>query len=161
MGQSGTEKKSKAFSDLLIIALAAIGVFVISATFDIFNKVIEWIYRHDTWQLDEIFTVAIYLVFAIAFFAWRRYKELREQVRQREEIEAENARLIPELENTQADLTTLKRLLPLCSFCGRVREEHGNWSEVSVYLEEHLLMRLDDGICPECARKVYGKSERP
>ena len=161
MRLSGTEVKSKAFSDLLIGALAAVGVFVVSATFDIFNKVIGWIYRHDTWQLDELFTVAIYLVFAIAIFAWRRYKELREEVRQRKEVEAENARLIPELERTRAGLTTLRMLLPLCSFCGRVREENGDWSEVSVYLEEHLLMRLDDGICPECARKVYAKSEWP
>lgn len=159
MGRSDSEKKSRAFSDLLIGTLAAIVVFVLSATFDLFNKIIEWVYRHDTWQLDELFTVAIYLVFAIAVFAWRRYKELREEVRQREATEAENARLIPELESTRADLTALRVLLPLCSFCGRVREENGDWSEVSVYLEDHHLTRLDDGICPECARKVYGNTE--
>ena len=152
------KNKPKAFSDLLTIALVAVAVFIISATFDIFNKIIAWIYQYDTWQLDELFTVAIYLVFAIAFYAWRRYKELLEQIRTREEMEAANARLIPELENTRADLTRLKTLLPLCSSCGRVREGNGNWAEVEVYLEKHLLMRLDDGLCPDCARELYGKS---
>jgi hypothetical protein len=154
------EKKPKAFTDLLGIALGAVAVFAVSATFDIFNKIIGWIYRHDTWQLDELFTVAVYLVFAIAFYAWRRNTELRDHVRQREEIEAENARLLPELEGARSDLTILRTLLPLCSLCGRVRENNGNWAEVEDYLEKHYGMRLDDGLCPECAREHYGRSVR-
>jgi hypothetical protein len=155
------DHRSKAFSDLLAISLGAGAVFAVSATFDIFNKIVTWLTRHDTWELDELFTVAIYLVVAIGFYAWRRNKELRDQIRQRIETEQANARLIPELESTRADLTRLRTLLPLCSGCGRVREGNGDWAEVEDYLERHLRMRLDNGLCPDCAREFYAKPGWP
>jgi hypothetical protein len=80
-------------------------------------------------------------------------------VRRREEAEADKARLVPELENALADVATLRKLLPICSSCKKVRDDGGSWSQVEVYIESHFLARLDDGICPDCARKLYGERD--
>jgi hypothetical protein len=146
---------SRSSRDLGIIFTLAIIVFAISANFDLFNKVISWVYRHDTWQLDELFTVAVCLVFAIAFYAWRRHRELVVQIRGRQQAEAARARLIPELETALADASQLRKLLPICSSCKRVRDAKGYWSHVEDYLEVNLQARLDGGLCPDCAREFY------
>jgi hypothetical protein len=149
-------KKSRAFNDLLVIFLLAILVFGVSARFDIFTMLIAWVARHDTWQLDEVFTVALFLVAAFAIYARRRHLELREQIRRRQQVEAEKALLLPELESALADVSNLKRLLPICSHCKKIRDAKGYWIDVDDYLEFHYQTRLDGGLCPECAKKMYG-----
>jgi hypothetical protein len=149
-------RKPKSVQDIVVIAILAILVFAFSAAFDIFNAVIAWVYRHDTWQLDELFSVSIFLVVAMGFYAWRRNRELTEQIRRREQAEAEKAHLIPELETALADVYALKKLLPFCISCRRVREDSGYWNQVEEYLESHFSTRFDDGLCPDCARRFYG-----
>jgi hypothetical protein len=149
-------RKPKSVQDIVVIAILAILVFAFSAAFDIFNAVIAWVYRHDTWQLDELFSVSIFLVAAMGFYAWRRNRELTEQIRRREQAEAEKAHLIPELETALADVYALKKLLPFCISCRRVREDSGYWNQVEEYLESHFSTRFDDGLCPDCARRFYG-----
>jgi hypothetical protein len=151
---------SHAVRDLVIIALLALVLFLVSAAFDLFNRIIEWVYTHDTWQLDELFTVALYLVAAGIVYGWRRNRELIAQIGRRERAEAERARLIPELENALADVSRLKTLLPICSSCRRVRDDRGYWTEVEEYVEIHFSTRFDDGLCPACARKLYSASDK-
>lgn len=149
-------RKPQSFQDIIVIGILTILVFTFSAAFDIFNAIIGWVYRHDTWQLDELFSVSVFLVVAIGVYAWRRNRELTEQIRRREQAEAEKAKLIPELETALADVHALKKLLPFCTSCRRVREDSGYWNEVEVYMVSHFSTRLDDGLCPDCARKFYG-----
>jgi hypothetical protein len=151
-------QRSQAFKDLFIIIVLALLIFGVSAWFDVFNSIIGWIYRHDTWQLDELFTVALFLVVACALYGYRRYRELREQIHRRKEAEAEKARLVPRLENALADVSTLKKLLPICSHCMKIRDQQGDWIQVDAYMELHYQTRLDGGLCPECARKAYANA---
>jgi hypothetical protein len=151
-------ERPRSFKDLLVINGVAVVVFALSARFDIFNKLVDWMYRHDTWQLDELFTVAIYLVCAFAFYAWRRHRELVEQIHRRERAEAERAQLTPRLERALADVSHLKKLLPMCSSCRRVRDDRGYWDQVEAYVEVHFSTRMDAGICPECAAKLYRRT---
>jgi hypothetical protein len=155
-GADSFSKKSAAFKDLVIILGVSVIIFVLSAFFDVFNKAISWIYRHDTWQLDELFTVAVYLAVAISIYAWRRHRELLDEYRHRQKAEAEKAELVPELERALADVTTLRTLLPICSSCKRIRDPKGYWDPVEVYIENHTSAKINDGLCPDCARKMYG-----
>jgi Ca2+/Na+ antiporter len=148
-------EKPRAFKDLMVVISIAVGVFAVSARFDVFNTLVEWMYRHDTWQLDELFTVALYLVFAIAIYAWRRHHELVDQTRRREMAEAEKAQLAPRLERALADVSHLKKLLPMCSVCKRVRDDKGYWDQVEAYVEVNFSTRVDTGICPDCAANLY------
>ncbi len=155
------QTKSSSVRDIVVIALVSIVVFALSAAFDVFDKVISWVYRHETWQLDELFTVSVFLVFAFTVYAWRRHRELTEEIRHRQAAEAEKALLIPELESARADVHILKKLLPMCSLCRRVRDDEGYWDQVEAYVEHHLSTRFDAGTCPECARKLYGRETAP
>ena len=147
-------QKSRSFKDLAVIAILLLIVFSFSAAFDVFNTVIGFVYRHDNWQLDELFMVAIYLVFAIAIYSWRRHKELVIQTRMREKAEAEKARLVPQLENALAEVSSLMRLLPICSSCKKIRSKRGDWYEVEVFIQNQFHTRFDAGTCPSCARKL-------
>jgi hypothetical protein len=147
--------RSQAFKDLLVTIFLALVVFGVSVRFDLFDSILDWLQRHDTWEFHELFTVAIFLVIASAFYSIRRYRELRVQVLRRERAEAEKARLVPELENALADVSNLKKLLPICSHCMKIRDQRGDWIQVDAYMELHYHTRLDGGLCPECARKAY------
>ena len=144
--------------DLLLIIVFTIIVFAISAVFDVFNKVITWVYQHDTWQLDEVFTVSIFLVFAIALYAWRRHRELLVQIHRREEAEAEKARIVPELQRALDDVALLRNIVPVCPSCKRVRDTTGEWYHAETYLEIHYPARFNNGLCPSCAKDAYGNA---
>ncbi len=151
--------KSKASGDLLVIAALAILLFAVSVSFDIFDMILNWIYRHDNWEFHELFTVAPFLIVAFAFYAWRRNRELTEQIRRTKRAEAEKAVLVPELESALADVSRLKKLLPTCSRCRRIRDSSGYWLQIDQFMEVHLQTRLDGGLCPDCAREIYGNGK--
>jgi hypothetical protein len=146
-------ERPRALREVFVLVMIAVVVFAVSAVFDIFNMIISWIYRHETWQLDEIFTVTIYLVLAIAVYAFRRYNELVVQIRLREEAERERERLIPELESARADIQRLRILLPICYSCKKIRGDSGYWEEAETYVEVELNTKIAHGLCPDCAKK--------
>jgi hypothetical protein len=51
---------SKPSRELWFIALVSVLIFAISAWLDAFSWLIAWIHRHDTWQLDELFTTLLF-----------------------------------------------------------------------------------------------------
>jgi hypothetical protein len=155
-GTGSSPVKSAALKDLVVMLVVSVALFIVSAFFDVFNKVISWMYTHDTWQLDELFTVAAYFAVAISIYAWRRHRELRDEIRYRQNAEAEKAELVPELERALADVSTLRTLLPICYSCKRIRDPKGHWDPVEVYIENHVAAKINNGLCPECARKMYG-----
>ncbi len=147
--------RSQAFRDATTIAILAIGVLGLTMNFDEFNKVIGWLYRHDTQRLDLFFSVIVFLLPAILIYAWRRHKEMEEQMRHRFLAEQEKERLVPQLENALSDLSVLRSLLPLCPSCKRVRDSKGNWYQVEVYIEARLDQKPALGLCPDCAKQSY------
>ena len=69
--------------------------------------------------------------------------------------EAENERLILELTDALAKVKTLKGLLPICSFCKKIRDDQGYWNQLEAYIETHSDAAFSHGICRECAEKYY------
>jgi GAF domain-containing protein len=49
---------------------------------------------------------------------------------------------------------TLQALLPICSWCKRVRDDEGYWNRVETYFHDHIGADFTHGICPECLKKV-------
>jgi response regulator RpfG family c-di-GMP phosphodiesterase len=46
-------------------------------------------------------------------------------------------------------------MVPVCSFCKRVRDEDDNWHEMEHYVREFLKVEFSHGVCSECVRKHY------
>jgi sigma-B regulation protein RsbU (phosphoserine phosphatase) len=57
---------------------------------------------------------------------------------------------VTELEEALAHVSRLQGLLPICSYCKKVRNETNYWEQVDSYLASHAGVKLTHGICPDC-----------
>jgi DNA repair exonuclease SbcCD ATPase subunit len=73
----------------------------------------------------------------------------------RTRVQKENEQLISELKQALNEINTLEGILPLCSFCKKIRDDHGNWEQVDVYIHKHSQADISHSICPECLKKHY------
>ena len=59
------------------------------------------------------------------------------------------------LENALNEVKTLSGLLPICSYCKKVRDDKGYWKQIENYIQEHSDAQFSHSICQECASKYY------
>lgn len=50
----------------------------------------------------------------------------------------------------------LDRILPICSYCKKIRDEADAWQDPDVYVRMHTDARFSHSICPECFPKHCG-----
>jgi DNA-binding response OmpR family regulator len=63
---------------------------------------------------------------------------------------------VQELEQALKQVHRLEGLLPICSYCKRIRNEQDYWERVDEYIAQHANVRFSHNICPDC----YGKHVR-
>ena len=63
---------------------------------------------------------------------------------------------VAELEEALAHVSKLQGLLPICSYCKKVRNETNYWEQVDSYLASHSDLKLTHGICPQCYDNQVG-----
>lgn len=49
------------------------------------------------------------------------------------------------------ELTELRKLLPICAWCKKIRNDNEYWERVDTYFSRELNIDFTHGICPECA----------
>ncbi len=54
------------------------------------------------------------------------------------------------------EIRHLEGLLPICASCKKIRDSHGNWFQIEAYIRDHSDAEFSHGICPDCAKKLYG-----
>jgi phosphoserine phosphatase RsbU/P len=69
---------------------------------------------------------------------------------------------VAELEVALEKVKHLKGLLPMCSYCKKIRVDDEYWQQVEGYISEHSEATFTHGICPECfpAALDQAKSDR-
>jgi len=72
-------------------------------------------------------------------------------------VENEQLVLIAELREALAKIKALKKLIPICSVCQKIRDDDGYWHQVDVYLRDHSGAEVSHGYCPECKNKLISK----
>lgn len=50
--------------------------------------------------------------------------------------------------------TALRRFLPICAWCRKVRNAHGDWEHLERFLVQRLDSTITHGICGDCAHKL-------
>jgi sigma-B regulation protein RsbU (phosphoserine phosphatase) len=70
------------------------------------------------------------------------------------ELQAELAARITELEQALAQVDQLHGILPICSYCKKVRNDSDSWQQVEAYVSAHSAVRFSHGVCPECLKTV-------
>jgi sigma-B regulation protein RsbU (phosphoserine phosphatase) len=53
-----------------------------------------------------------------------------------------------------ANIKHLSGLLPICSYCKRIRSDNNYWEQVDSYIADHTDAKFSHGICPDCLAKV-------
>lgn len=122
----------------------------------------------------EIFLFAIFgiLLFWYAFFGGfvsnfrrrlheqnkkiqRANEKISREMEERRQAQIEKDELIVELRGAIGKVKTLSGLLPICSSCKKIRDDHGYWNQIETYLHAHSEAEFSHSICPDCQEKYY------
>jgi len=60
-----------------------------------------------------------------------------------------------ELEQALREVKVLRKLIPICANCKRVRTDAGDWQQLEVYIQDHSEVEFSHGVCQVCMREVY------
>ena len=71
----------------------------------------------------------------------------------RKEAEAARERLVAELQTALAEVRVLRDILPICSYCRKIRDDEQYWHSVETYISRHTGTRFSHSICPECMER--------
>lgn len=71
-------------------------------------------------------------------------------ITERKQAEAEREELLQALQKALAEVNSLREILPLCSYCRRVRDDENYWHTVEQYINTNTATRFSHSICPSC-----------
>lgn len=101
--------------------------------------------------------VSFYLVYKaiIEFCLVRPYDAMFRNLKKNRDELADREK---ELRRVLDDLRVLRGIIPICSHCKKIRDDQGAWNRLEAYIQEHSMAQFSHGICPECAKKVWGET---
>ena len=134
--------------ELLIILLFSCVIYIFAAKYDVLERIVEFSQQHEEFELDEVITVSVFLVFALALFSFRRLRELQKA---KCRLNCQNK----ELQKALSEINQLRGIIPICSSCKNIRDDKGSWHQVESYVSEHTEADFSHGICPPCSKKLY------
>ncbi len=70
-------------------------------------------------------------------------------------LQEDLSRRIRQLEEAHSHIRTLQGIIPICSFCHRIRDDSESWQRLEAYISMHSEAQFSHGICPECLAKNY------
>lgn len=59
------------------------------------------------------------------------------------------------------ELKQLEGLLPICSYCKRIRGDNDTWAPLEGYIEKRSAAEFSHGICPDCYAKYVEPQLKP
>jgi DNA-binding response OmpR family regulator len=66
------------------------------------------------------------------------------------ELQGALAHRVRQLEDALSRVKQLQGLLPICSYCKKIRNDRNYWQQVEGYISERTEAQFSHGICPEC-----------
>ena len=76
-------------------------------------------------------------------------------ISKQKQLKEEREKLIKHLQEALEEIKALRGILPVCSFCKRVRDDKGYWEQVDVFLQKYSLVDISHSICPQCMAEHY------
>ena len=62
-----------------------------------------------------------------------------------------------ELQNALKEIKQLRGILPICSYCKKIRDDRGAWEAIENYIYNHSEAQFSHGVCPECYKEIKDK----
>lgn len=69
------------------------------------------------------------------------------------ELQGALADRVNELKEALSQVKTLQGLLPICSYCHKIRADQEVWERIEHYITQRSDAKFTHGICPECLKK--------
>lgn len=112
------------------------------------------------WLHAGVVAYAVSWLLAAAFGRMQRSQRAARRARQEAadrlaQSLAANELLVRELREALANVKTLSGMLPICSFCKKIRDDAGYWRLIEGYLAEHSRAQFSHGLCPDCVKHHY------
>ena len=70
------------------------------------------------------------------------------------------AERVVELQEALSKVKQLSGLLPICSYCKRIRSDENYWEQIDRFVSQHSEAEFSHGICPHCFETVRAEFER-
>ncbi|GFE62924.1 MASE3 domain-containing protein [Geobacter sp. AOG2] len=75
---------------------------------------------------------------------------LNKEIELRKGAQSDLEDVILSLKNALDEIRTLKGIIPICSFCKKIRKDEKSWQQLETYLSEHSEAQFSHGVCPDC-----------
>ena len=56
-----------------------------------------------------------------------------------------------------SEIGELQRMIPICSYCNKLKDDHASWIRLEAYFKTHWGVNFSHGICPACYEKELHK----
>jgi phosphoserine phosphatase RsbU/P len=72
-------------------------------------------------------------------------------------LQHELAERVRELQEALAQVHQLQELIPICSYCKKIRDDGNYWQQVEGYVSARTGVQFSHGVCPECYAKCVAE----
>ena len=69
------------------------------------------------------------------------------------QLQSELAQQVKELEAALEHVKQLEGILPICSYCKKIRDDKDYWQQIEGYIEAHSEALFTHSICPDCYQR--------
>jgi phosphoserine phosphatase RsbU/P len=69
-------------------------------------------------------------------------------------LRSELAGRVAELEEAMGRIMKLEKLLPICSYCKKIRDGKDEWQQLETYITNRSAISFSHGVCPECYKTI-------
>lgn len=109
-------------------------------------------------KLEYVMTVSTFCLLALIIPFIMALK----MAAKRQKAETEREKLITDLQEAITEIKTLRGIIPICSYCKKIRNEAGVWNSLESYILEHSHKdaAFSHGICPDCLQKEVAGLEQ-
>lgn len=96
--------------------------------------------------------VAVYALSSALALGLQRARAVYEDELRREKAD---------LQEALAKVRTLSEMLPMCAWCGKVRDDEGYWTRIEEYLRNQTGTQVSHGVCESCAARLEAGLDTP
>ena len=129
----------------LIVIFAIVSVsFLVFTQIDVLEMIVALSAKYEHYEIDELVASAIVFAGCMVFFSIRRW---RESHRYNKLLTLKNS----ELQTALNEVKVLQGILPICSYCKKIRDSDDSWKQLEHYIHTHSDAQFSHGICPECS----------
>lgn len=88
-------------------------------------------------------------VLSLGLIAFASYRRRVYNLKRNQQI------LQSKVQEALAEVSVLQGLLPICSYCKKIRDDKGYWNQLESYIGRHSNAQFTHSLCPDCLKEHY------